>query len=92
MDLQFKIVHKQGSSNLAANALSRCHEGSPLCDVSSMYNDWLDRIKWGYHDDPLAMKLLAEYPTDEPKFIGFAIEDGLIRQHGRLWLGVNRLA
>jgi hypothetical protein len=78
MDLQFKIVHKQGSSNLAANALSRCHEGSPLCDVSSMYNDWLDRIKWGYHD--------------EPKFIGFAIEDGLIRQHGRLWLGVNRLA
>lgn len=92
MDLKFRIVYKQGSSNLAADALSRCHDDNSLCAVSSVYNDWLDKIKLGYQDDPMAMKLLTEYPTDEPRFKGFTVEDGLIRQHGRLWLGTNKLA
>ena len=53
-----------------------------MCCLFSVH-DWLDRIKLGYQDDPLAVKLLVEYPTDEPKFKSFTVEDGLIRQHAR---------
>lgn len=66
MDLQFKIVYKQSISNLAANALSRCHEAPIVCAVSSLYTEWVDKIKMGYPDDPQAVRLLSKYPTKEP--------------------------
>jgi hypothetical protein len=92
MDLQFRIVYKQGTTNVAADALSRCLEPESVCPVSTVYFEWLDKIKQGYEDDPQAIKLLHDYNSSEPLGNGFSVSDGLIRQHGRLWLGVNRLA
>lgn len=89
MDLQFKIVYKQGSTNIAADALSRQPATKTVCVVSSAYFEWLDRIKAGYQDDPQAVKLLTAHQASEPLVNGFSISDGLIRQHGRLWLGRN---
>jgi hypothetical protein len=92
MDLWFKIVYKQCTTNMGVDALSRCHEANPLCVVSTIYPEWLERIKLGYEDDPQAPKLLSEPNYSKPRFKGLIVTDGLIRQHGRLWLGVNRLA
>lgn len=92
MDLQFKIVYKQGSTNVAADALSR----NPGCDnvfvVSFANFDSLDRIKKGYHDDPDVVKLMDPHKASAPLLNGFSLTDGLIRQHGRLWLGNNSMA
>lgn len=60
--------------------------------MSSVYSEWLDKIKLGYQDDPQALKILSDYLSEEPQFKHFTVEDGLIRQHGRLWLGNNKLA
>lgn len=38
------------------------------------------------------MQYLADPGIDAPRFKGFSVSDGLIRQHGRLWLGTNKLA
>lgn len=48
MDLQYKIVYKQGSSNQAADALSRCPQVKTVCSISTLYPEWLDRVKVGY--------------------------------------------
>ena len=60
--------------------------------VSTVYPEWVDKVKMGYQDDPLAMQYLVDPHTDAPKFKGFCVSDGLIRQYGRIWLGTNKLA
>lgn len=59
MDLQFRIVYKQGATNLAADALSRCQPQRPVSAISTVYFDWLDRITNGYQDDPRAQTMLS---------------------------------
>lgn len=54
--------------------------------VSFANPDWLDRVKLGYSDDPLAMQLLSN-PTGE-----YYVTNGIIRHQGRIWLGSNSLA
>lgn len=92
MDLQFKIVYKQGAANQAADALSRCHEVGPLCAISSAYHEWLEKIKLGYEDDQEALEFLNNPDTEKPRFKGFTVQDGIIRQHDKIWLGKNALA
>lgn len=59
--LQYKIVYKPGSSNLAADALSR-HPAPPaqLMAVSSSSPAWLSEVAAGYIADPTSRKLLQE--------------------------------
>lgn len=92
MDLQFKIVYKQGISNVAVDSLSRCHEVPKICAVSSVYIEWLDKIKLGYQDDPQALKLLSEYPTEEPQFKHFIVEDGLDSMGDFGWGSISLLS
>lgn len=86
MDLQFKIIYKQGALNQAADALSRCYSPQSIMAVSFANPDWLDRVKLGYSDDPLAMQMLSN-PTGD-----YSVTDGIIRHQGRIWLGSNSLA
>lgn len=86
MDLQFKIVYKQGAMNMAADALSRCHQVQPVLAISFCNPEWIDKIKLGYTDDPKALQILSAPSGD------FTVTDGLIRHHGKIWLGSNVLA
>jgi len=92
MDLKFQIVYRAGSSNMAADALSRCHPSQTVLAVSSCQPDWVHRVKQGYLEDPVATKLLDQLA--DPEFVSrdFSVQDGLIRHQGRVWLGSNKLA
>jgi hypothetical protein len=61
----------------------------------SVYNpSWLDKVKLGYQDDPIAVKLLAELasPTAAADVGAFTCKDGILRHKGRIWLRSNKLA
>jgi len=60
MDLNFKIQYKQGPSNAAADALSRCLDHSTIQAVSISTPSWMDTLQEGYLDDPDDKSLLSE--------------------------------
>jgi hypothetical protein len=92
MDLQYKIIYKQGPTNLAADALSRCHPVDTVAPIVLCRPVWVDRVKEGYADDDKATQLLNELKTVGGVLGAFTLTDGLIRHHGRIWLGSNQLA
>jgi hypothetical protein len=53
---------------------------------------WIDRVKEGCVDDDKATQLLDELNEAGGVLGAFTLKDGLIRHHGRIWLGSNRLA
>lgn len=92
MDLQFKIQYKKGASNQAADSLSRCVHAVFVYAVAISNPDWLQRVKEGYKDDPMALKLLQELSIGTTASGNFFLKDGVIRYKGRVWLGNNTLA
>jgi len=61
MDLNFKIQYKKGSTNAAADALSRCvvDTDKHLMSLSSCTWSWLEKLQEGYQDDPVTKQLLT---------------------------------
>lgn len=47
MDLQYKVVYKKGVTNQAADALSRLPHEQLVCPISTLYPEWLERVKLG---------------------------------------------
>lgn len=83
--LQYKIVYKAGSSNLAADALSR-HPDPPaqLLAISSSQPAWLRDVLSGYRDDPSAQRLLQELAIDPDAHPPYKLQDGILRINGRI--------
>jgi hypothetical protein len=92
MDLDFRIVYKQGATNRAADALSRCYSEDTVLAVSSCNPIWMQKVMEGYADDPEAQQLLAELAVHPDNARGYSLQEGLIRYKGRVWLGSNTLA
>lgn len=89
MGLQFKVVYRQGKENVAADALSRMGHLFALQVVSSPQPVWLQAVANSYVTDPAAQKLLAQLAVHSPNEQGFLLENGLIRFHGKIWVGQN---
>lgn len=92
MDLQYKVMYKQGPTNQAADALSRCHSHESVATISTCKPVWVDRVKEGYEEDDQATKLIEELKVAGGQLGAYTLSDGLIRHHGRVWLGSNKLA
>lgn len=94
MDLKFKIQYKQGISNQAADSLSRfaIPESESVLAISMTNPDWLEKVKQGYLEDPVVVKLLDELASNASVDQAFALKDGIIRHKGRIWLGNNSIA
>ena len=92
MGLQFRIQYKKGSSNLAADALSRQFEGMAAVTASTIQPAWLDRLQAGYEDDDQAKKLIEQLSLNGSNEQGFTLRDGILRLRDRIWVGNNSLA
>jgi hypothetical protein len=54
IDLQFQIQYKQGINNAAADALSRNTDVAEVWAISEGVPTWIQKVKEGYSDDPIA--------------------------------------
>jgi len=89
--LQFKVVYKPGTSNLAADALSR-HPLPPdqLNAISSSSPTWLTDVAEGYASDPTTRKLLQDLTLNSDSHPPYTLLNGLIHIGDRIWVGDNK--
>jgi len=90
-DLKFRIRYKQGVLNQAANALSRQPIEEVLA-VSECIPSWMQKLQEGYSEDEQAKQLISELSIDSTNSRGYTLRDGILRYHGRVWVGNNKLA
>lgn len=77
---------------MVADALSRCHPAQTILAVSSCQPDWVAKVKEGYLEDAIALKLLEKLADPNTNHQDYTLQDGLIKHQGRVWLGTNKLA
>jgi hypothetical protein len=89
--LQYKIIYKPGTSNQAADALSR-HPSPPvhIQAISSPTPTWLSDVVAGYSSDPSTLKLIQELAINPDAHPPYTLQDGIIRLNNRIWLGTNK--
>lgn len=92
MGLQYTIQYKKGSTNLAADALSRQFDSATFMAVSVATPAWLDNLQNGYKDDPTCQQLLTELSINPSNDKGYSLLNGILRYKGRIWVGVNPIA
>lgn len=92
MDLQFRIQYKQGTANVAADALSRCTPVHTISALSACTPAWISNLVQGYQDDQQAVKLLEKLALTKYDEHGYSLVDGVIKHQGRIWIGNNELA
>ena len=92
MDLQFKIHYKKGTTNIAADALSRNPQHHELLSISMSTPAWLEKLQQGYEEDDETKQLLTELSVTSQNTKGFTLEDGILKHKGRVWVGNNMLA
>jgi hypothetical protein len=81
--LQYKIQYKPDSSNVAADALSRCVT-KMVGAISSCARSWQENLVAGYHDNEEDKKLLAALSMSGTHHVEFSLVDGLIRFKSRI--------
>uniref|UniRef100_A0A453EC58 Reverse transcriptase domain-containing protein n=2 Tax=Aegilops tauschii subsp. strangulata TaxID=200361 RepID=A0A453EC58_AEGTS len=91
LGLRYRIVYKKGVDNRAADALSRVPRPpqGDLAAITTAVPAWLEAVQQGYDGDPAAQRLLARLATQQGNLDGYTLQEGIIRQHGRIWLGDN---
>lgn len=92
LGLNYKIIYKKGCDNKAADALSRVQMSRPVCAaISSVSPRWLDAVVKTYEADSQVQSILAKLAVDPEAVPPFSLSDGLLRYHGRVWLGKDPL-
>lgn len=89
MGLQFRIQHKKGAENHAADSLSRVGHLLALQMCSEAQPAWLQEVINSYATDLEAQRKLAELALHSPDEHGYELTQGIIRLHGRIWVGAN---
>jgi hypothetical protein len=90
MGLQYKIQYKAGTSNVEADALSRC-DTKLVGAISTCAPSWQDNLAAGYLDSEEDKKLLTALSILGAHPVGSSLVDGLIRFKNHIWVGHNRL-
>jgi hypothetical protein len=89
MNLKFKIVYKKGKDNIAADALSRVGHLMAIQGVSEAQPLWIQEVLNSYKTDSSAQELLLQLAILSPNQDGFSLDNGIIKKHGKIWVGSN---
>jgi hypothetical protein len=92
MDLDYPIQYKKGIQNAAADALSRNENTSEILAIFECVPAWIQKLKDGYQDNEEDKQLLTELSLTGKNEKGFTLSNGVIRFHGRVWVGNNTMA
>ncbi|XP_073367798.1 uncharacterized protein [Aegilops tauschii subsp. strangulata] len=82
--LQLTFRYKRGTDNGAADALSRVGHLMALDVLSLCQPQWLQEVANSYVTDPDAQELLAKLTVIDTDDQGRTLQQGVIRQRGRL--------
>jgi hypothetical protein len=85
MGLQYKIIYKKGTTNTAADSLSR--RPQEVNAVSIVTPKWMEVVTEWYTKDEKTKKLYTELSISKTNDQGFSLVDGIIRHKGKIWLG-----
>ncbi|KAM3328785.1 hypothetical protein ACQJBY_026108 [Aegilops geniculata] len=91
LGLQFSIKYRKGSENNAADSLSRVGHLLQMNALSNCQPEWAQEILSSYDMDSEATESLAQLAVKSPDARGYSLDKGLIRYHGRLYIG-NQLS
>jgi hypothetical protein len=89
MGLQFRIMYKKGAENSAADALSRVGQVFQLQAMSEVRPMWMQEVLNSYVTDSCAQDKLRALAIQSPDDQGFELNQGLIKVHGKVWVGAN---
>lgn len=87
--LHFTFQYKKGQDNKVADALSSVGHVFSLHAVSAGTPLWIQEILNSYAVDPKAQELLVQLAVSGTNDDGFQLQQGLIRLHGKVWVGAN---
>ena len=87
--LQYSFQYNRGVDNQAADALSRVGHFMQLSAISVAQPIWLLEVLNSYEMDPAAQELLQALAISNEDHPGYQLKDGLIRLHGKIWIGAN---
>jgi len=87
MGFQYKIIYKQGSTNCAADALSRMnHSTAVLSALLVALPAWLHEVQSSYADHPETQELLSSLALHSPQG-HYTLDQGIIKYKNAIWLG-----
>lgn len=87
MSYQYKITYKKGSTNCAADSLSRSPQVGPCLNAISVAQPvWLQELLESYDSNPVAQKMLSALAVHNPEG-HFSLHQGIIKYKNTIWLG-----
>lgn len=88
LGFDYKIEYKRGVENKAADGLSRqfAEEGSCLA-ITTIHPAWIEEIVTTYDGDEVVQDIIAELVTCPYNVSHFSYNEGLLRYHGKLYVG-----
>jgi hypothetical protein len=91
MGLQYSVQYKKGAPNGATDALSRKPvDTSPVMVATTLKPVWLDQVAASYASDVQIQQLIQRLAIDGSADPSYSLTGGLLRWHGRLWIGPDK--
>lgn len=87
--LQYKFKYKKGIDNIPVDALSRVGHLWAVQAVSKAQLVWLHEVISSYERDVKAQELLTQVAINGHNEQRYALVEGLIKYHGKIWIGAN---